>query len=271
MDTNNPIVKRIFTSLLLLLASVAMAQLSPGNDKGVSMGHLHLRVSDPDVHKKLWVDVLGATIVKAGKLELYQFPGVQVALIKGAPSGGTDGCVVDHLGFKVKNLEETKSRLTTGGARVISENTRTHQMFIEFPDAIKIEFTEETTQTEPIVHHHIHFAVPEGEIDEQRAWYAKTFGAVPGTAAGFKAADIPGVNLRWKSASTKLAGTKGRGIDHIGFEVEHLEEFCKKLQADGVKLDVPYRSVPQMGLSIAFITDPWGVYIELTEGLSKLK
>jgi hypothetical protein len=28
--------------------------------------------------------------------------------------------------------------------------------------------------------------------------------------------------------------------------------------------------VPAAGLSIAFITDPWGTYIELTEGLDKL-
>jgi catechol 2,3-dioxygenase-like lactoylglutathione lyase family enzyme len=251
------------------LASAVLAQLPPGNEKGISMGHLHLRVMDPDAHKKLWVDALGGKVVKAGALELYQFPGVQVALTKGKPSGGTDGCVVDHLGFKVKNLAETKEKLTAGGAKVISENPKTHQMFIEFPDAIKVEFTEDKAQADPIVHHHIHFAVQ--EIDEQRAWYAKTFGAVPGMSSGFKAADIPGANLRWKLSESKLAGTKGRGVDHIGFEVAHLEEFCKKLQAEGVKLDLPYRSLPQMGLSIAFLTDPWGVYIELTEGLATLK
>jgi hypothetical protein len=97
------------------------------------------------------------------------------------------------------------------------------------------------------------------------------FGAVPGMSGSFKAAAVPGVNLCWKPADSKLAGTRGRAVDHIGFEVTNLEEFCKKLQADGVKLDVPYRSAPQISLSIAFITDPWGVYIELTEGLTKLK
>lgn len=255
--------------LSLLLAPAVLAQLPPGNGKGVAMGHLHLRVSDLDAHKKLWIDALGAKVVKAGALELYQFPGVQVALTKGPPAGGTDGCVVDHLGFKVKNLDQTKAKLTAGGAKVLTENPKTHQMFIEFPDGIKVEFTEDKAQSEPVVHHHIHFAVQ--QIDEQREWYAKTFGAVPGMSAGFKAADVPGVNLRWKPADSKLAGTKGRGVDHIGFEVEHLEEFCKKLQAEGVKLDLPYRSLPQMGLSIAFLTDPWGVYIELTEGLAKLK
>jgi catechol 2,3-dioxygenase-like lactoylglutathione lyase family enzyme len=255
--------------LSLLLAPSVLAQLPPGNDKGVSMGHLHLRVSDLDAHKKLWVEALGAKVVKLGRLEAYQFPGVQVLLTKGTPTGGTDGCVVDHLGFKVKNLDEAKAKLTAGGAKVISENLKTHQMFIEFPEGIKVEFTEDKTQSDPVVHDHIHFTVQ--EIDEQRAWYAKTFGAVPGMSAGFKAADVPGVNLRWKASDAKLTGTKGRGVDHIGFEVEHLEEFCKKLQAEGVKFDLPYRSVPQIGLSIAFLTDPWGVYIELTEGLAKMK
>jgi catechol 2,3-dioxygenase-like lactoylglutathione lyase family enzyme len=255
--------------LSLLLAPAVLAQLPPGNDKGVAMGHIHLRVSDAEVHKKLWVDALGGKVVKAGTLEAYQFPGVQVMLARGKPSGGTEGCVVDHLGFTVKDLAEAKAKLTAGGAKVLSENPTAHQMFIEFPDAIKVEFFENKAQSDPTVHHHIHFAVQ--QIDEQREWYAKTFGAVPGMSSGFKAADVPGVNLRWKPADAKLAGTKGRGVDHIGFEVTHLEEFCKKLQADGLKLDMQYRSVPQIGLSIAFLTDPWGVYIELTEGLAKLK
>jgi hypothetical protein len=48
------------------------------------------------------------------------------------------------------------------------------------------------------------------------------------------------------------------------------EEFCKKLEADGIKLAVAYRKVPALNLAIAFITDPWGSYIELTEGLDKV-
>jgi len=255
--------------LSLLLTPSVLAQLPPGNEKGVSMGHLHLRVSDLDVHKKLWIDALGAKAVKLGRLEAYQFPGVQVLLSKGPPSGGTEGSVVDHLGFKVKNLEETKAKLTAAGAKVLSENPKVHQMFIELPDGIKVEFYENAMQSDPVVHDHIHFAVP--QIDEQRAWYEKMFGAVPGMSGIFKAADVPGVNLRWRAADSKLPGTKGRGVDHIGFEVTNLEAFCKKLEAEGVKFDMPYRSFPQMGLSIAFLTDPWGVYIELTEGLAKMK
>jgi hypothetical protein len=64
-------------------------------------------------------------------------------------------------------------------------------------------------------------------------------------------------------------GTKGRVIDHIGFELRDLQAFCKQLEAKGIKFDVPYREVPAIGLKIAYITDPSGVYIELTEGYTK--
>jgi extradiol dioxygenase family protein len=59
-------------------------------------------------------------------------------------------------------------------------------------------------------------------------------------------------------------------VDHIGFEVKDLEAFTKKLEAAGIKLDIPYRKVPALGIAIAFLTDPFGTYIELTEGLDKI-
>jgi extradiol dioxygenase family protein len=61
--------------------------------------------------------------------------------------------------------------------------------------------------------------------------------------------------------------TKGRALDHVGFEVKNLEAFCKQLEANGVHFDVPYRKVAALGIAIAFLTDPMGGYIELTEGL----
>ena len=53
-------------------------------------------------------------------------------------------------------------------------------------------------------------------------------------------------------------------------EVRNLELFCKKLEAAGAKLDTPYTQRPDLGIALAFLTDPWGVRIELTEGLNKL-
>jgi catechol 2,3-dioxygenase-like lactoylglutathione lyase family enzyme len=55
-------------------------------------------------------------------------------------------------------------------------------------------------------------------------------------------------------------------LDHIAFEVRNLAAFCKRLEAMGVTLDVPYTKGPA-GVASARLTDPWGTSIELTEGL----
>jgi hypothetical protein len=52
--------------------------------------------------------------------------------------------------------------------------------------------------------------------------------------------------------------------------VRNLEEYCKKLEAEGVAFDTPYRVIPQLkGLKIAYILDPIGTRIELTEGFAQ--
>jgi predicted enzyme related to lactoylglutathione lyase len=76
--------------------------------------------------------------------------------------------------------------------------------------------------------------------------------------------------MNFSPSQTPVVGTQGRAIDHIGFEVKNLEAFTKKLEAQGIKLASPYRQVPALNISIAFISDPWGTYIELTEGLDKI-
>jgi hypothetical protein len=80
---------------------------------------------------------------------------------------------------------------------------------------------------------------------------------------------LPGINLNFSAASGPAAPTKGRMLDHIGFEVENLEAFCKALETEGIVFDRPYSKLPS-GLGLAFLTDPWGTYIELTEGLRNL-
>jgi len=123
-------------------------------------------------------------------------------------------------------------------------------------------------QAIPITLHHVHFFNPQNT--EMRDWYAKIFGAKPRNGGAFPAADLPGVALNFSPSPDPVVATQGRALDHVGFEVKNLEAFCKKLEADGIKLAVPYRQVPALGIAIAFITDPWGTYIELTEGLDKI-
>jgi catechol 2,3-dioxygenase-like lactoylglutathione lyase family enzyme len=135
------------------------------------------------------------------------------------------------------------------------------------PDDTKVELLQNTALTTPIVMHHVHFAGP--DTAAMKAWYVRMFGARPGMRAGFEAADLPGVNLTFGAAGdAPVAPTRGRALDHIGFEVRNLEQVVRDLEAKGVTFDRPYTKVPALGIAIAFLTDPWGTYIELTEGLA---
>ena len=136
------------------------------------------------------------------------------------------------------------------------------------PDDLKVELYEDTGQTPPVKLHHVHFFGQQN--NEMRDWYAKIFGAKPRETPGFPAADLPGVFLHFSRAAEPVLGTRGRVVDHVGFEVKNLEAFCKNLEAQGIMLNMPYRKVPALNIAIAFFTDPWGTYIELTEGLDQV-
>jgi catechol 2,3-dioxygenase-like lactoylglutathione lyase family enzyme len=240
------------------------AQLAAPGESGVVMGHVHLAVKDVEGHRKFWA-ALGGTPVQNGSLQLIQLPGTFVMLRQAEPTAGTVGSTVNHFGFLVKDLKEWVPKWQAAGLK-IETTARPTQLYLIGPDEVRVEMTEDASIAVPIKMHHVHFFVPAPL--EAQSWYAKTFGAVPGKRGQFDAADLPGVNLTFTKAETPMAGTKGRSLDHIGFEVKNLEQVCKKLEASGIKLDRPYTRLPNSTTAIAFLTDPWGTYIELTENLA---
>jgi len=141
---------------------------------------------------------------------------------------------------------------------------RTDQAYVVTPDGLKIEILENKNQKFPIMHEHVHFYVEEANIPQIQAWYAKIFGAKVGMRNNAPIADVPGTQLRFAKSNTQLPGTKGRILDHIGFDVVDLRAFIKTLEAAGIKLDRPYTE-REPGSALAFITDPWGTYIELNQ------
>ena len=237
----------------------AFAQLSAPNDSGISIGHIHLYSKDPDAQKKIWVEALGAQVTKTGTLELLRLPGVFIIINKAEPAAGSVGSTADHFGLSVKDFADIKARLAAA-------NVQVQGPFVGMPDGLRLELLEDKNQTLPVVMHHIHLTTLNGEM--LRQWYVKTFGAGIGSRRNLPSAMFNGNEVDFLPAQMPPAPTKGRAIDHIGFEVKNLEAFVKKLQADGGTIDAPYRDLPNIGLKIAFILDPIGTRIELTEGLA---
>jgi catechol 2,3-dioxygenase-like lactoylglutathione lyase family enzyme len=266
--------------------ALAGGQLSQPNTTGVAMGHLHYYVRDVEANRKFWI-AFGGTPVKRGEIDGVKFPGVIVVLSPGTPSGGTNGSVLNHVAFRVQSFAEVEaagfkvqrlaqfpgvgSTNTPEGERVeLFENTATNLTFT--PDSGQLDAVSDRHNqplTIPVAFHHVHLYVPQGMDASAKAWYAQTFGGVPGKRSNYQAVDLPGINLNFSGQATAQAPTKGRMLDHLGFEVHGLEAFCKRLEANGVKLDSPYQKGSN-GVASARLTDPWGVSIELTEGLSGL-
>jgi catechol 2,3-dioxygenase-like lactoylglutathione lyase family enzyme len=249
----------------------ARAQLAAPNEAGIRMGHVHLNVTNAEAYRKLFVDHFGASLVEKGRLRGVKLPGMLIFLREQAPTGGSEGTVLDHFGFKVPSRAETVKRWREAGLEVQREFTGTEgfpNAYIVGPDGLRIELQEDTTLTAPVTQH-LHWYLTESM--PMQDWYANTLGFAR-TKRGTHpvTADVPGINLTFMPSKTPgKFPTKGRVLDHIGFEVRNLEAFCRKIEAAGVKFDVPYRKVPELGLGIAFLTDPLGTYIELTEGLDQ--
>lgn len=281
-------ISTFFASLVILASLPTHAQLLSTGP--VVNGHHHLNVSDVAAHQRFWIDTLGGKPgMFAGRTPMAMFPDALVFMREQDPTGGSVGTTVNHVGFSVPNLREVVDRLVAAGYPMVTaeqsppgsevvDNIRVVPgggpvsgiAYVMGPDDVKVEVLEMRAQDAPIVSHHIHFFGDEAEA--MRAWYVDVFGAAAqgDGANGFFVANLPGLNLNYTPVAEATAGTAGRVIDHIGFEIDGLEAFLAGLQAKGITLDVPYREIPAAGLAIAFITDPWGTYIELTEGLDEL-
>ena len=75
-------------------------------------------------------------------------------------------------------------------------------------------------------------------IAQSQVWYARHFGAKPGVRNDAPVADLPGVQLRFAKTDKPMVPTRGRILDHIGFDVKDLKAFLATLEADGIKADV---------------------------------
>ena len=277
------------TCLIFGLASLGSAQIL-NKDAPVVVGHYHLNVTSVEAHKKFWVDTLGGTAIKVGSSDVIRFPGVFLFLHQQPPTGPTRGTTLDHIGFAVPDVPKMTTKVVANGygltvgrepgpgetAAPPTAGNYGKFSYLVGPDGVKVELvTNDAPNALPIMHHHVHFV--NRQFVEMGQWYMKAFDATlrPGQTDFFFGADLPGVGymLNFFSWLPKqdLVGTKGRAIDHVGFEVKNLPEFLDKLQAKGIKLTEPYRKLPDMGnIGSAFITDPWGTSIELTEGLRAL-
>lgn len=204
----------------LVTAGTAVAQPAPFNEIGVTMGHWHIVSKDVEANKN----------------------GTEKA------DGGTEGSVLNHVGVIVDNVQQRVAQWKAAGVTVLPGlNNRTDQAFVVTPDGVRIEILEDKTQAVPIRHEYVHWSLPESEIPKAQAWYAKTFGGTVGTRNNAPVVNIPGAQFRFTRADARQAPTRGRILDHIGFDVKD------------------HAAVVNRDSRRTYLTDPWGTRVEIVQ------
>jgi catechol 2,3-dioxygenase-like lactoylglutathione lyase family enzyme len=164
------------------------------------MGHLHYHVRNFEANRKFWV-TFGARPARMYSREVLVLPGVMILLDRADSSGGTEGSVVNHVGFRVPDVAQFMAKMKAAGYTVAASTIAPKTVGNAFtPEGERIELLEDMSEnlqftfydgsparnpeqrrmTVPVALHHIHFYVPDISVPEIQAWYAKVFGAAPG-------------------------------------------------------------------------------------------
>src|SRR5712691_1919867 len=170
-------------SLAALWQGGTWAQLAKNNEMGVTLGHLHVIVPEREKETRSWL-ILGGQLGNnlTGDNVAIIFPGIVVLLGNGKNVGGSEGSVLDHVAFRVPNLEASmaKWRAANWGLKEKSgPGTKPGQAFLLTSSQVKVEILEDKSLKVPIVFDHIHFYVQEAGLPEEEAYYTKIFGAKP--------------------------------------------------------------------------------------------
>lgn len=235
------------------------------------MGHVHLNVEDPELHRQIWIDHFGAKPLDRDGLTGVKIPGMVLLFRQQTPIGDATTTALDHFGILIRNRDEALEKWQAAGlevGRIFTGSEGFPNAYAHGPDGFRMELQQDVDLPAIAATQHLHY-MTDTHLEVQD-WYTENFGAVFSHRGSHDGVDLPGINFSLdglRRGPRDNFPTKGRLIDHIGFEVDNLEAFCKQLEAKGVVFDVPYRKVERLGLGLAFLTDPAGVYVELTEGL----
>lgn len=253
---------------LALQSAIAWGQLAPYNKLGVTWGHIHLHPKDRYKETLALMSLGGQLGMNLSPNVPLVFPGVLILLQEGQkpPTGGSEGTAVDHIAFRVANLDDTLARVKSANWGMHAKDvpgTKPGVAFLMTPSDVKIELIEDKRLKQPIVFDHCHFMAQESMLKDMETYYKNLYGA---TGDG-DTLMLPGGKLMFSKSDMPTISPTGTALDHIGFDIagshDGLKAFSEAIDAKGTKWSSRYR---RSEYGNARPLDPAGVIIELTHG-----
>ena len=258
----------VLAAALLLWPSRVDAQLAPPNAAGLSFNHVHLSVADVESHKTLWTELLEGEVVERSGYVAIAVSGTLIFLTDGAPTAPSVGTAVNHVGFKVRDLEAVLDTWKGLGYEVDAEfmgGEGFPQAYVTMPNGTRVELTGDPGISGASEMHHVHFYAPDHEA--HLAWWLNLLEGTRRTRGTIETTmDVPGSNLSFAQADV-VAPTQGTAVDHVGFEVEDIHAFADMLRSKGVEFQIEPFHVESLDIWVGFFVDPAGARIEISQGL----
>ena len=209
----------LFSLITLLLPHSSFAQLATPNTAGLAFGHVHLNTSDIEYHKRLWVEHFGDTVIEKGPLTAIKLPNLFLILTQTAPTMRSQATVIDHLGFKVRNMDRFLEKWQVACFEVdevFTDAEKQTNAYLTLPDGRYVELQEDQALVQEISGYHLHFYLPDHH--SLLNWYTDLFeleikprGIITTTT------NVLRLNLSFAKTEIKRNPTNGSSIDHIGF------------------------------------------------------
>lgn len=245
------------------LAALCVSQVSAQS----VFTHVHMRVPDTQAAAQWHQPLLGGVITSGG-------PGPNIRYGNGTvgtmPNDGTapasSGGVIDHFGIAVDDVPKTVARVREMGGLIRTEPqegvTAPVIAFIENPWGVRMEILEDPEYL-GVNHLHMMASDPDAMLD----WFLHVFGGERIAARGKGIFHTILYDNLWvhisESPDGDRAPSRGRAIDHIGFQVPSLDEFRETLAGVGIE---PYLERPNPpGSDLMFFIGIDGIHFEMTE------
>ena len=234
----------------------------------------HIHLNEPAAEASQWWEKNipgGRRITEAPNRIMYG--AVRLMFLGARSTGGSDGSVIEHLGFSVADLDATMRALAAIGTKVVEPVSAKPGLYkaalIESPWGTRVQLLQDP---DLLGLHHVQLRSPDPDRMEQ--WLLDTFGGertkIKSQLGAVKYAGIPGFTTVYiVAAKGASVPSQGRAVDHIGWRsIGTIAETKATLEAKNVQLTSqpsPLNLPNGPSINFFYVAGPDGTRIELVE------
>lgn len=256
----------------LCLGAVLFGAASSAGAQTLPFDHIHLN-EPADEASQWWEKNIpgGRRITESPNRIMYG--AVRLMFLGARSTGGSDGSVIEHIGFSVRDLDATMRALAAIDTKVIAPAKDTPGLYksamIESPWGTRVQLVQDPAL---LGLHHVQLRSP--DPDAMFTWLLDKFGGertkLKGQIDAVKYAGVPGFTTVYiVAAKGSSVPSQGRAVDHIGWRsMGTIAETKGMLEGKSVELTSQPRPLTLPNgppINFFYVAGPDGARIEIVE------